>query len=317
MRLVVIGNGFDLHHDLKTKFSDYCIYLNENQPETIDSIQKFTFFEGNCCNIFNDADIFWADVENNLSFNYSRIFNALKDLVDSEFMDRDISSDDWNSKPKSIEDILNEMHEPFPANDIDDVDDVNTQFTSDALVDWVKSINIDKVEKDPKLSLSSEDYFVSFNYTRTLEDIYKIKWRNVLHIHGCFYNDFPCTLQFGNPLQTPASVRAIFERNLKDDFRLERVRPALEKIESFAREMSKDVESNIPILDNFLNGKEISEVVIMGHSYLKGDKQYYQKVLVPNYRTKKWTIYYHQGHEETDARDFLKENGIEGCTIHW
>lgn len=32
--------------------------------------------------------------------------------------------------------------------------------------------------------LDSEGYYITFNYTHTLEDIYDIPWEQILHIHG-------------------------------------------------------------------------------------------------------------------------------------
>lgn len=317
MRLIVVGNGFDLHHGLKTSFRDYCVFLQERYPDALDCIRKFIYFNGSCRDIFDDADVFWADVENNLSFDYGKIIESLKETIDSEFINSDDSSDGWRSVPISIENLLYDVQEFVPVESIDDVDEVDTRFTTSALNEWVDSIDLDEVEKDSKMSLSSDDCYVSFNYTRTLEDVYRVKSSNVLHIHGGVYRGYPCNLQFGNPLQTPDSVRAIFEQKLENDFRLERIRPALEKIQLFALKMSKDIKGNIPNLEDFLKGKEITEVVIMGHSYLKVDKLYYQNVLVPNYRTKKWTIYCHTNDEEDEARRFLKDNGIRGCTIKW
>ena len=317
MRLIVVGNGFDLHHGLKTTFRDYCIYLNENYPDALSCIRKYIYFNGSCRDIFDETDVFWADVENNLSFDYDKMFESSKETIDSEFINNDDSSDGWISAPKSIDDALYDIQELIPAETIENVDEVDTRFTTEALNDWVNHIYLDEVEKDPKMSLSSDDCYVSFNYTRTLEDVYRVKSSNVLHIHGGVYQGYPSDLQFGNPLQTPDAVRTIFNQKLEKDFRLERIRPDLEKIESFAHAMSKDIKGNIPNLEGFLKGKEITEVVIMGHSYLKVDKLYYQNVLVPCYHTKKWTIYCHTNYEEDEARVFLKENGIQGCTIKW
>lgn len=32
--------------------------------------------------------------------------------------------------------------------------------------------------------LDSDGYYITFNYTHTLEDIYDIPWKQILHIHG-------------------------------------------------------------------------------------------------------------------------------------
>ncbi len=69
MRLI-IGNGFDLHHKLKTEYKDYCRFLNSHNPDAMESIRSSPYFDGTCVNIFDENDFFWTDVEGNLKFNF-------------------------------------------------------------------------------------------------------------------------------------------------------------------------------------------------------------------------------------------------------
>lgn len=46
MKLVIIGNGFDIHHKYKTSFNDFRQFLLDNKDESLvkridDFIQKF------------------------------------------------------------------------------------------------------------------------------------------------------------------------------------------------------------------------------------------------------------------------------------
>lgn len=310
MRLIIVGNGFDLHHGLKTSFKDYCGFLKEQYENVLGYIINFRYFNGCCRDLSDDSDVFWTDVEGNLSFDYEQMFEESIAAYDSDFMEKDESNDYRGYE--SVENYPHEVRSMLPTNDIDDVD---TSFTSDSLQNWVHLIPIDNVEQDPKMFLYDSDCFISFNYTRTLEVAYHIEPSKVLHIHGCVGK----SLQFGNPIQTPAKIRALLEQRFQNDIRLERIKDAFEKIQSFALKMSKDIDENIPNLCSFLEKKKekITEVVIMGHSYLKGDKKYYEKILIPDYDSKKWTIYCHTKEEVIEADAFFKEYKIQGCTIVW
>lgn len=78
MRLVIIGNGFDMHHRLKTSARDYCIFLKNNDPNVLNDIANSRYFIGNVVDIQSKEDIFWTDVEKNLRFDYNAMMDECK-----------------------------------------------------------------------------------------------------------------------------------------------------------------------------------------------------------------------------------------------
>lgn len=46
MRLIIVGNGFDLHHGLKTGPKDYCDFLNDNYPTIMEKLSQNWYFKG-------------------------------------------------------------------------------------------------------------------------------------------------------------------------------------------------------------------------------------------------------------------------------
>lgn len=50
---------------------------------------------------------------------------------------------------------------------------------------WARQIRLNKVKpKCKEIFRNQEDFFLTFNYTNTLERIYEIPYSNILHIHG-------------------------------------------------------------------------------------------------------------------------------------
>ena len=45
MRLYIIGNGFDLHHDLRTSYSDFGKFLNKRNISLYDQLLDYFGFE--------------------------------------------------------------------------------------------------------------------------------------------------------------------------------------------------------------------------------------------------------------------------------
>ena len=300
MRLFIIGNGFDLYHGLKTSFADYHRFLIENYPKTLESIQCSKYFDGCGIDIFDEHNVFWTDVERHLKFNYDLM---LEETVDEYY------------PPNLLEKSDARWHRvEFDADE--KAKKIDNSFTNEALIQWMKSIDVLMCNQTKKFSFGSEDYFVSFNYTETLEDVYGVESTRILHIHGCISN--PKSLQFGNPDQTSRIIREKFEMDYGDkDFYEMTIKPAEEKYLIIADSMSKDLDENIPILRSFLKNKIFENVTIMGHSFMGVDKPYYDKVLIPMYSKLDWTIFAHGDDAVKNAETFFARYGINGTAIKW
>lgn len=299
MRLLIIGNGFDLYHGLKTGYKDYAHFLQEHYPETLENVQSSKYFDGTCSDIFDSTDLFWTDIESNLKFNFDLM---LEETVDGYYPDLTEKSDArWHRAEFDSE---------------EKVKMVDITFTTNALVNWIQSIDVSKADESRKVKILPSDVFVSFNYTETLEKVYKVPSERILHIHGCISN--PDSLQFGNPDQTPSVVRKKFEDVYgEDEFYGMSIEPAANNYVALADSFSKDIDSNIPKLDAFLAGKDIDEVVIMGHSYLGVDKPYYEKVLLPRFLTAKWTIFCYTDKDFDVAQKYISEKKLRGKAVFW
>lgn len=305
MRLIIVGNGFDLHHGMKTRAKDYCEYLKSYNPRALESIINSPYFNGCCRDILDGDDVFWSDVESNLSFDYEKIIDDMLCFVDTSMMSNDEDYADDYSYDDGIA-LLKKL------------DEIYTSFTSSLLDDWIKHIELFDEKPLNKVLLESDDLFVSLNYTRTLEEVYHISNDRILHLHGCHGSNSEGLLQFGNTQQTAGKIREIYNEKLSKDVRFERISESeIEELEDFAESMSKNLERNIPNLMRFLEKKKITEVVIMGHSYLKSDWLYYEKVFLPKYSSAKWTIYCYAPNEYDDAKDFFSRNKLDGKIKRW
>lgn len=299
MRLIIIGNGFDLHHKLKTEYKDYCRFLNSHNPDAMESIRSSPYFDGTCVNIFDENDFFWTDVEGNLKFNFDAM---LEESVGGYYPDLMEKSDarwhriEFDSEAK--------------------VRMIDTAFTTYAFVNWLNTIDVSKAEETRRMKFRPDDLFISFNYTETLEKFYGIPAEKILHIHGCISS--PETLQFGNPEQTPTIVNEKLADIYGDDeFYGMSIEPAVNIYTNLAKVFSKDINSNLPILTNIITDKDISEIVIMGHSYLGVDKAYYEDVLIPKFQKVHWIIYCHKEHDYAAAQKYIAEKKLDGIPVYW
>lgn len=151
--LFIIGNGFDLWHELATSYFDfyglYADYLDAQQ------------------NHFPTPRYgreLWSDFESALGeFDESYL------IEQNDFMD--LSGDDFPTQQLyGLEDAVFNFAGEF-------VNTISGHFTS-----WVKSIDL--IHAKSQMAFPSGAQFISFNYTSTLQTVYQIPDSNILHIHG-------------------------------------------------------------------------------------------------------------------------------------
>ncbi len=163
--LYIIGNGFDLHHGINSSYRDFREWLSENNCDLINRIDEIY---GNCDNDW------WSDFENQLAsldairYGGEIAFENQPDLM-SEHCDRT-----WNDAEieveHQLENLYSELREYFH--------------------DWIVQLNPPSNLRKINLEIH-EAFFINFNYTKTLEDLYGINSSRVLHIHGCVdYNEY-------------------------------------------------------------------------------------------------------------------------------
>lgn len=135
MTLYIIGNGFDIAHHIKCKYSDFGDFLGENYPNYYESIMS-----GYC-----RSNALWKDFENELpscathieEFG-SQMGNEMRDELDYDPMD-DMGIGRWLDDQYKF---LNELPKYLRL--------------------WVESID---TKKDTVYKINKDSLFLTFNYT--------------------------------------------------------------------------------------------------------------------------------------------------------
>lgn len=184
--LFIIGNGFDLSHELKTLYEHFHEYLKEEYPESNGeglTVPEPIFMpdgdvryeDANTVNLLmyliNNAEPNgenWSDLERSMGyFDFDEAFDFLP-----EDLDEDDEPDMWKNSYNN-EDLARSL--------VDPVHSIVDYFSQ-----WIDTIDINediKIKSDfLKVMDKDNDFFLTFNYTKTLEVLYKA--HNVCHIHG-------------------------------------------------------------------------------------------------------------------------------------
>lgn len=283
--LFIIGNGFDLAHGLPTSYRNFFDFLeSHNILSSVSSLEELTRYPGS---------MLWSDLENHIGY------------IDGEtYMEKAISI---------RQETFEGLEYPYGANDTvtEHIEWVFQGLMSlpDDTKQWIKSVDLSDLQPNIKFSeyFNEESLFVNFNYTHVLENIYGINDSNVFHIHGDI--DEPIlghNTQIKEYVSVDSSVMDIEE----DDFR----RTIYNRTNSFMEEVDKNVEHNIYMLERFLSGFQISEIIVFGLSFGDADLDYIS-YLNQEYPKVTWKYSYYRNKEESDFLIKLNKIGINKSNI--
>lgn len=165
--LYIIGNGFDVHHKIKSRYIDFYEWLKEDNSDVCDKI-KDLYGE----DIVDDE--WWSDFETSLgNLNFREIIE--------DYSWQNQPSEDDIEKMRSIDTMGGAWD--IQTNVGETIECIKNSFHA-----WVDSLSPAKralkVHLDPK-----DSYFINFNYTLTLENTYDISPERVCHIHGSVKDD--------------------------------------------------------------------------------------------------------------------------------
>lgn len=292
-KLFIIGNGFDLAHNLPTRFD----------PDFKNIALKHE--ENNFWEIYrSDVDI-WSDFENSLGH---PDFNSLEEVFYSHepdyLSDRESDRDDIICQVEVNGNLQETLYE-FADN-------------AEASLNYIQS------KAFFEHILDTDGYYITFNYTHTLEDIYNISRKNILHIHGeVGKNNLKLGYPKGNftPEKYSYDVRrkgrgpyieiAIddYIDEIEDYYIRTAYKELLDKCKSFYKQV------RIDLLEDFLNHNQckIEEIVVYGHSCAI-DFEYFSYLNI-RYSNAYWKFYVKGVEQEDNVEGIIKKYNINNSKI--
>lgn len=289
MKLYIVGNGFDLNHGRKTSYWDYRNYLSEKYPDLVYKFDMMEYTKG----AEVDVNSRWSDLENKLWLDYD---SAFSEITDNYYPDLD------SERTPGWDDIGIEVNNRYGF---------FKKFTRDCFYEWICDEDQEFIDNNFKRHVFySDSYFVTVNYTKTLENLYSIPADHILHIHGAV--DFPDSIQFGTPENNPIIAQNDLEKQFRqDEFYGVAVEPGVSSLVSCMNHMYKDIAGNMGRLETFVGSIcGIDEIIIMGHSFSGIDAPYYSQKFIPKFYNVNWTIYVHNDRDMNEAQQFARYYNI-------
>lgn len=158
-RLFVIGNGFDLHHGIPSRYSDFGRYVEGIDRKVSELIRDY---------LFVDKD-FWNCFEERLAtFDPDHVIDHAENFLVS------YGAEDWSDAD----------HHNFEY-EIEHIVDGLSRTMRKHFADWIRGLPIPLPGTVPLVNcIERRAKFLNFNYTPTLQSLYGVDPGQVLHIHG-------------------------------------------------------------------------------------------------------------------------------------
>lgn len=282
--LYIIGNGFDRHHDIPSDYRDFGRYLAAVDRDTYREVEAY----------FNVDDEFWWQFEQQLA-NFDT--DAAIDYA-SQFL-MSYGADDWSDSG----------HHDYQY-ELERVVEAISKTLQERFAQWVRQLPIPSLSScfTGLLPLDPNAFYLSFNYTQTLQRTYGIPDGQILHIHGKA-SDPSDRLILGHGWERSASESLNHGVDMSEaDIR---VIEGNEIVDGYFSATFKPTAQIIA--DNqtfFSNLNAIRQIYVMGHSLSEVDAPYFAAIIKNiDSSSVRWMISYHSN--PTDAQAAFCKFGID------
>lgn len=282
-KLYIIGNGFDIHHGLKTQYRDYKKYLKQKDSQLVEDFDEFL----DCYNIRKEDIQNWSDLEVYTQNIYCvDLYQILDRSIDCSETDMDRASY-WHNIQFNSEDY--------------------SKWITDIgfnVKEWIQQIEYASITKDSELPIDTTATYINFNYTETLQSLYGIPDNNVFHIHGKATNE----IVFGNNYfpddKIKNSIIKTDSNNEDSDWRIDEavniLNSRLKESKIYYKKSDEIILKNRRFFESIV---ECQELVIMGFSFGSEDLCYIHKIIEKGFNIQKLTVFYRT---KEDFRRFVK-----------
>ena len=256
----------------------------------------------------------WRDFENSLAqLNISYYANKKGNLYDPEYI-----------KEGSIE----EKTEFTSRKVMEEFDSIKDSLRHD-FQKWLSEA-YEKRPQEKKILFPSEgSIFLTFNYTKTLEDIYEIDAKRVYHIHGVI--DDKDSMVVGHGLGEEElndmlkchepRIGEVWNKKLNMLTRIQLVTPkhkdlaTLSSLESIVS-LKKDVEGCIEKNQQFFNDiLDVERIYVYGFSFSSIDMPYLEKIIRRTKPETHWVISWHSQEDRRRVMDFVIKYDLQNITM--
>ena len=265
--LYIVGNGFDLHHQIKSSYSEFGKYVKRVDSELYETFEEYFSFD----DIWSDLEKYLADFDADLLLDNSSMFFV----------------------PYSDEEWSDAYHHDYQY-EVDRVVTALSVTLKRRFTTWVTRLQIPDSRSftGTLLNLDRNSLYLTFNYTHTLQKLYGVPPENVLHIHNEAMSE-ESDLVLGHA-RNPGGVKSRNDiPDIEDqDIRITEANEIIDRYFSATYKPTKEIIEKHS--EFFSNLKAVEQINVMGHSLSDIDLPYLMEIANNIERDRvRWVISYY------------------------
>lgn len=288
-KLYIIGNGFDIQHGLKSRYWDFKEYLDTKDRKLVDKLEEYF-----------GADALWSDFEETLAYlDTEQIIDECMNYLQS------YGAEDWSDAYHH--DYQYEVQQRINLI----TDTLKKQFT-----EWILQLRLPKDANENMVVVNKVATFINFNYTNTLERLYKVNPDQIFYIHNKAI-DNNSTLILGHS-RNPQNTKTLNKLYNDEDTDV-RVAEGNRILDDYFVETYKSTETiikeNIDFFDRF---KGLETIYVFGHSLSVVDRPYFEEIIKRIDKDKIiWKVSFHNKKDLIGFQAFFQGLGISSTLVEF
>ena len=277
-KLYIIGNGFDKYHDLPTGYDNFNEFINHNYPCIKNILKKY--FK------LRTKKGLWSDFENDLgTYNWKSFFDEKNNL---DFSDE-------RFRPSFVFGLEDDL--------IQETDELIENIRG-AFEDWLNQISLESIGK--KNDFEEDSIFLNFNYTLTLEEVYKIPNDKIFHVHGDVKNN-PGSLIFGHNQELKENQELDENGDSNRTMFTDSENTAEYPFYAFQKPVDNIINENKSFFESI---NSVIEITILGHSLNLVDVPYFEEIVKQTKNIPKWKVSFLKEEEKENHLKTLQKIGV-------
>ena len=306
--LYFIGNGFDLHHDFKTRYTDFRNWLKSYNPEAYNNLLSLYSIKDDNSNKTWD---WWSCFEANLvDFD---VYDDILDIARENQIDYASDSCDRMRSDGAVEAEI-KFEDTMKA--------VLASFD-----EWVNSLG--QLNSDKKIDLDRNADFITFNYTLTLEEKYGIPQSRVHHFHGKLgddkyilghgrtYSEIENNIR-GNEPMPPSNISEEqlhdWHANQWDEAYENTLRSTASRLARYKKDVANVIQRNNKLYEKL---DDLEKITIFGFSFSDIDNPYISYAIKKskNKETLRFIVNWHSQNDLNNINSFFLKEGVKKSQI--
>ncbi|MFN0719979.1 bacteriophage abortive infection AbiH family protein [Vibrio cyclitrophicus] len=282
-KLYVIGNGFDLHHNIPSSYSSFKKYVETRDNELYGSIENYL-----------PTDKWWSDLEE--SFAHVDIDHIAENALDFLYS---YNSEDWSES----------YHHDYQFEVSRVINLLSTKLV-ERFSEWIYELEIPIQEElsIPPLLLDKKATYFSFNYTDTLIKTYGINEDQILFIHGKVEDEWS-DIVLGHswePKEIPSLNNYVEPANIDA-----RIMEGNDILGRYFGKTFKPINSLIQSSAKYFSSlSEVAEVYVLGHSLSEVDMEYFISIAKSVNPAATWVVSFFGANELEHHKSVISNIGV-------